>query len=66
MFRNFKTHLSFCTKMDDANRVFGFELLQEIYDTQIAKKEDILILFVHWYLIKQGFRCIGIGDSVSY
>ncbi|OAD55004.1 Putative proteasome inhibitor [Eufriesea mexicana] len=49
--------------MDNANRVFGFELLQEIYNTQITKKEDILILFVHWYLIKQGFRCIGIGDS---
>lgn len=52
--------------MVDTNNIFGFELFQEIYNKQITKKEDLLILFIHWYLIKQGFRCIGIGDSVSY
>ncbi|XP_012344747.1 proteasome inhibitor PI31 subunit isoform X2 [Apis florea] len=49
--------------MVDTNNIFGFELFQEIYNKQITKKEDLLILFIHWYLIKQGFRCIGIGDS---
>lgn len=48
---------------EDLNNTFGFELLNKLYDTQIAKKEDILILFVHWYCIKNGFRCIGLGDS---
>lgn len=51
---------------EDLNNTFGFELLNKLYDTQIAKKEDILILFVHWYCIKNGFRCIGLGDSVSF
>ncbi|KAK1126635.1 hypothetical protein K0M31_004262 [Melipona bicolor] len=52
--------------MVDASNVFGFELVQEIYSNQIARKEDVLILFVHWYLIKHGFRCIGIGDSKAF
>ncbi|KAF3424425.1 hypothetical protein E2986_01032 [Frieseomelitta varia] len=52
--------------MGDASNVFGFELVQEIYNNQIARKEDVLILFVHWYLIKHGFRCIGIGDSKAF
>ncbi|XP_003490801.1 proteasome inhibitor PI31 subunit [Bombus vosnesenskii] len=52
--------------MGDTRNVFGFELVQEIYNNQITKKEDVLILFVHWYLIKYGFRCIGIGDSKAF
>lgn len=52
--------------MADVNFTFGFELLQSLYDTQISKKEDVLILFVHWYLIKNSFRCIGLGYSKSY
>lgn len=52
--------------MADVNFTFGFELLQSLYDSQISKKEDVLILFVHWYLIKNSFRCIGLGDSKAY
>ncbi|XP_012233225.1 proteasome inhibitor PI31 subunit [Linepithema humile] len=43
--------------------VFGFELLQKFHDNEIQKKEDVIILFVHWYLTKSGFKCIGIGDE---
>lgn len=53
-------------KMADVNFTFGFEILQSLYDSQISKKEDVLILFVHWYLIKNSFRCIGLGYSKSY
>ncbi|XP_011505522.1 PREDICTED: proteasome inhibitor PI31 subunit [Ceratosolen solmsi marchali] len=42
---------------------FGFELLFNISGVQITKKEDVLILFVHWYFIKNKFKCLGIGDS---
>ncbi|XP_053980215.1 proteasome inhibitor PI31 subunit [Hylaeus anthracinus] len=52
--------------MVDETEMFGFELLQSLYDTQIVKKEDVLILFVHWYFVKNGFRCIGLGDSKAY
>ncbi|KAL0106107.1 hypothetical protein PUN28_016083 [Cardiocondyla obscurior] len=49
-----------------ANNVFGFELFQKLYYNDIRKKEDVIILFVHWYLTKSGFRCIGIGDDTSF
>ena len=52
--------------MVDTNGTFGFEILQALYDNQIAKKEDVLVLFVHWYFIKNGFKCIGLGDSKAY
>lgn len=51
--------------MVDVNNSFGFELLQKLYQDEIHKKDDLIILFIHWYLIKSGFRCIGIGDEVS-
>lgn len=52
--------------MGEENNTFGFELVQSLYDNQIVKKEDVLILFVHWYLIKHGFKCIGLGDSKAF
>ncbi|XP_017882101.1 proteasome inhibitor PI31 subunit [Ceratina calcarata] len=53
-------------KMDDDNNLFGFELVKELYKTQTARQEDLIILFVHWYFIKHGFRCIGIGDTKTF
>ena len=47
------------------NEVFGFELLYAIYSRDIHKKEEVIILFTHWFLIKNGFQCLGCGDSVS-
>lgn len=51
--------------MTDVSATFGFEIIQKLYDNEIQKKEDVIILFIHWYLIKSGFRCIGIGNEVS-
>nr|XP_031830815.1 proteasome inhibitor PI31 subunit [Nomia melanderi] len=52
--------------MVDVNVTFGFELLHSLYGSQVLKKEDVLILFVHWYLVKNSFRCLGFGDSKAY
>lgn len=52
--------------MVDYTDTFGFELLQKLCDDQITKKEDVIVLLVHWYIIKKGFRCIGVGDSKSF
>ncbi|EFN80042.1 Proteasome inhibitor PI31 subunit [Harpegnathos saltator] len=49
--------------MANVNDTFGFEAFHKLYHNEIQKKEDILILFVHWYLVKCGLRCIGIGDN---
>lgn len=32
----------------------------------IKTKEDILIAFIHWALIKSRFRCIGLGDDSTF
>ncbi|KAI4497216.1 hypothetical protein M0802_007700 [Mischocyttarus mexicanus] len=45
---------------------FGFELLQKSVEKDVCKKEDVIILLVHWYLIKCGFTCIGYGVSRAF
>ncbi|XP_015183422.1 PREDICTED: proteasome inhibitor PI31 subunit [Polistes dominula] len=45
---------------------YGFELLQKTVDNDIRKKEDAIILLVHWYLIKCGFKCLGYGISKTF
>ncbi|XP_076636866.1 proteasome inhibitor 31 kDa [Colletes latitarsis] len=65
--RNFKTRLSFVIKMvDNSNFVFSFDLLQSFYDSDISKKEDVLIVCVHSYLVKTGADCFGLGDNQTY
>ncbi|XP_017782971.1 PREDICTED: proteasome inhibitor PI31 subunit-like [Nicrophorus vespilloides] len=32
----------------------------------VKSKEEVLICFVHFILITNGFRCIGLGDSKSF
>ncbi|XP_008556311.1 proteasome inhibitor PI31 subunit [Microplitis demolitor] len=49
--------------MANTNDYFGFELLNKLVDNKLNKKEDVLILFAHWFFIKNGFKCIGLGDS---
>lgn len=52
--------------MVDKNNLFGLETVHKLYDDKVAKKEDILILLVHWYFIKHGFKCIGLSDSKTF
>lgn len=42
---------------------FGFELLWKTVQTSIQAKSDVLIVITHWYLTKNAFRNIGIGDD---
>lgn len=52
--------------MANTAEYFGFEMLNKLVDNQLNKKEDVLILFTHWFFIKTGFKCIGLGDEVTY
>jgi proteasome inhibitor subunit 1 (PI31) len=56
--------ISYTCKM--ANQTFGWELTYRLIENDIRKKEDILVALIHWYFIKFGFKCIGLGDSVSH
>ncbi|XP_074111921.1 proteasome inhibitor 31 kDa [Cotesia typhae] len=49
--------------MANTAEYFGFEMLNKLVDNQLNKKEDVLILFTHWFFIKTGFKCIGLGDE---
>lgn len=45
------------------DNLFGWEMTFRSVKGDITKKEEILIAFVHWILIKKGFRCIGVGHE---
>ncbi|XP_014475550.1 PREDICTED: proteasome inhibitor PI31 subunit [Dinoponera quadriceps] len=49
-----------------ASDTFGFDLLYKLHYNEIQKKEDVIILFAHWYLVKHGLRCIGTGDNIIF
>lgn len=48
-----------------ALELFGWDLIYRSVENEVLKKEDLLVAFTHWFIIKNGFLCIGNGDSVS-
>ncbi|EEB20451.1 proteasome inhibitor, putative [Pediculus humanus corporis] len=46
-----------------ADELFGWDLTYRLIEKELTKKEDLLIAFTHWFIIKNGFSCIGNGDS---
>ena len=48
-----------------ATVMFGWELIYKLAENDIKKKEDVLLLLIHWKLIRNGFLCLGVGDNVS-
>lgn len=49
-----------------ASNLIGWELLYHSVENVIEKKEDILVTLIHWVLIKNEYKCIGLGtDTVS-
>lgn len=44
---------------------FGLELCFKTVVDAVIRKDDVLVVIVHWFLTKFGFRCIGTGDNVS-
>ncbi|KAJ3603401.1 hypothetical protein NHX12_031143 [Muraenolepis orangiensis] len=43
----------------------GLEVLYTCVGSSIGNPQDALICFVHWEIIKSGYRCVGTGDTVS-
>ncbi|XP_023716810.1 proteasome inhibitor PI31 subunit isoform X2 [Cryptotermes secundus] len=46
-----------------ASAMFGWDWNYKLVENDITKKEDVLVALIHWYFIKFGFKCIGLGDS---
>jgi len=41
----------------------GLETLFAVSKNDLKTPEDVLVLFVHWTLHKEGFRCTGVGEE---
>lgn len=42
---------------------FGLELSFRTVSEAVRRKDDVLVVIIHWFLTKSGFRCIGVGDD---
>ncbi|KFB51655.1 AGAP007418-PA-like protein [Anopheles sinensis] len=43
--------------------LYGLEMLWKLEKGNVATKSDLLMVFVHWFLTKNNFRCVGVGDD---
>ncbi|EAA04611.3 AGAP007418-PA [Anopheles gambiae str. PEST] len=43
--------------------LFGLEMLWKLESANLADKADAMMLFVHWFLVRNGFRNVGVGDD---
>lgn len=46
--------------------VFAWKKVYEQNKNKISAKQDVFICYVHLCLIRRGFVCMGLGDTVSY
>ena len=44
---------------------FGLELALKAHDDQVKSKTDKLNVILHWYLLKRGLRCVGLGENFA-
>ncbi|MBN3320441.1 PSMF1 inhibitor, partial [Atractosteus spatula] len=43
----------------------GLELLYNSVVSSIACPQDALVCFVHWEIVRNGYKCLGVGDQPS-
>lgn len=43
----------------------GLEVLYTCVRDGVTCPQDAVVCFVHWEMIKNGYRCLGSGDEVS-
>uniref|UniRef100_A0A182Q9T2 Proteasome inhibitor PI31 subunit n=1 Tax=Anopheles farauti TaxID=69004 RepID=A0A182Q9T2_9DIPT len=48
--------------MDDPKH-YGLEMMWALQKRNVDSKADVVILLVHWFLTKKGFRNVGVGDD---
>jgi hypothetical protein len=44
----------------------GLEVFYYAFRSQIKSNYDSIVVFVHWYLVKNGFVCINDGKVYLY
>lgn len=43
----------------------GHELLFHSVKNDLISRQDALVCFLHWGMISGGYKCVGIGETVS-
>lgn len=46
-----------------ADMLFGWELTYKNVESSLENNTDVLVAFIHFILLKNKFRCVGIGDD---
>lgn len=46
-----------------SDQVFGWELTYKSVESSLENSTDVLISFIHFILLKNKFKCVGIGDD---
>ena len=42
----------------------GLEVLFSCVSSAIARPQDVVVCFVHWEAVQNGYKCLGTGDEV--
>ena len=51
--------------MTNTSSFHGLETCIYAFKSQIKRTSDVLVLFVHWYLVKNDFVCIVDGKVIQ-
>ncbi|TNN29140.1 Proteasome inhibitor PI31 subunit [Liparis tanakae] len=43
----------------------GLEVLYTCVGGSVTCPQDAVVCFVHWEMVKSGYRCLGSGDEVT-
>lgn len=46
------------------SQYFGFELLFNSVKSELNEKHELFVVVFHWFLIREGFLCLGVGTEV--
>lgn len=46
------------------NTMAGLELLYTSVASSITSPQDAVVCFIHWEIVKSGYKCLGAGDEV--
>lgn len=42
----------------------GLEVLYTCVASSITSPQDAVVCFIHWEIVKSGYKCLGSGDEV--
>ncbi|RWS11326.1 proteasome inhibitor PI31 subunit-like protein [Dinothrombium tinctorium] len=50
-------------RQKERSQLVGLESAFKLYENQLKRKEDVVVMFAHCFFINNGYRCVGIGNE---